>query len=49
MDYLVCPYDQERVKVVEVRWGPQQRPLVDCPACARRYVFAETGLEEVAS
>jgi len=49
MDYLVCPSDQEQLKVIDVRWGPQQRPLVHCPVCARRYVFEESGLDELTS
>ncbi|WP_157873703.1 hypothetical protein [Kineococcus radiotolerans] len=43
MDFVVCSYDQERVKNVDGLLGPGERPLVDCPRCGRRYVFTEDG------
>ncbi|WP_167582092.1 hypothetical protein [Kineococcus rubinsiae] len=48
MDYAVCPRDGIQVLVVEVRWGPEQEPLVRCPRCGTRYVLHGDGLQEVA-
>jgi uncharacterized protein YbaR (Trm112 family) len=48
MDFLVCPVDEERVKVVELQRVPEARPLVRCPRCGRFFLFTNAGaLEEV--
>lgn len=49
MDFLVCPVEGERVKVVERQRGPEARPLVRCPACGKYFLFTSAGtLKEVA-
>jgi len=48
MDFLVCPVDGERVKVVERQWAPDARPLVRCPKCGKYFLFTGAGaLDEV--
>ena len=48
MDFLVCPVDGERVKVVERQRPPEARPLVRCPACGKYFLFTSAGaLDEV--
>ncbi len=48
MDFLVCPVDGERVKVVERQRAPEARPLVRCPECGKYFLFTSAGaLEEV--
>ena len=48
MDFLVCPADGERVKVVELQLGPEARPLVRCPKCGKLFSFSSGGaLDEV--
>ncbi len=48
MNFLVCPVDGERVKVVERQLVPESRPLVHCPKCGKYFVFTNAGaLDEV--
>lgn len=44
MDFLVCPIDGARVKVIEARSGRDSRPLVRCPQCSKSFLFTEAGL-----
>ncbi|MGI8667046.1 MAG: hypothetical protein ACR2N4_13610 [Jatrophihabitans sp.] len=47
VDYLVCPADAERVKVLEPNGGPAGRLLVRCPRCGTRYVFTSSATLQV--
>ena len=48
MDFLVCPVDGERVKVVERQRMPEGGRLVRCPECGRYFVLSSAGaLDEV--
>lgn len=48
MDFLVCPVDARRVKVVERQRAPEARPLVRCPECGKYFLFTSAGtLNEV--
>jgi uncharacterized protein YbaR (Trm112 family) len=48
MDFLVCPVDGERVKVVERQAAPGAMPLVRCPKCGKYFLFSSAGgLDEV--
>lgn len=45
MDFVVCPYDQEQVTVVEFR--PLTASLASCPRCGRFYELRDDGLSEI--
>ncbi|XAS74860.1 hypothetical protein V3G39_09255 [Dermatophilaceae bacterium Sec6.4] len=46
MDYLARPIDGAHVKLIQVRWGTQARPLMRCPQCSQRFLLARTGTLE---
>lgn len=43
MDYLVCPIDTAQLKLIEVRWGAEDRPLLRCPRCSKRFLLTRSG------
>lgn len=48
MNYLVCPEDGERVRVVSVRRDYEAKPIVRCPRCSKVFVLAAEGLKPIA-
>ncbi len=49
MDYLVCPIDAAQLKLIEVRWGAEDRPLLRCPQCFQRFLLTRSGTLDTAA
>lgn len=48
MDFLVCPFDGAKVKVVERQRASERKILVRCPECGKSFVLTSVNtLDEV--